>query len=207
MIMRILCCMIFAGQAAVGDPVDQVMEAAQASFARMPDLQIVASIAGSCGADDSVNDNVAYCTSENTIFLSLQAAQSPQAAYLVAHVLGHAVQVQHGIADIALQEITQRRAEEATLRGYVASQVDCVAGFLYAKAGLGPAQLSDWFAQEPFTGTHWGRNPLRVGPQVAIGLAQRDAWFVRGQSTPDLGACAAGEFGTELLLRAYRGER
>lgn len=205
MLKRILVGLLLAGQTAVAAPVDQVMAAAQASFARMPDLQIVASIAGTCGADSAVNQDVAYCTSDNTIFLSQSAAQTPQAPYLVAHVLGHAVQVQHGIADIALREITQRRAEEATLRGYVAAQVDCVAGFLYAKAGLAPVELSAWFTQEPFTGTHWGRNPLRIGPQVSIGLAQRDMWFLRGQDANDLGACAAGEFGAELLLQAYKG--
>lgn len=196
---------VLGGQAAHAAPIDEVMAAANTSFDRMPRLQIVATISGACGADDSVNRDVAYCTTENVVYLSQAAAATPQAAYLVAHELGHAVQVQHGIADVALQEITRRRAEEATLRGYVASQVDCVAGFLYAKAGLPPASLASWFTNEPFTGTHWGRNPLRVGPQVQIGLAERDMWFQRGQAASDLSACAAGEFSADLLLRAYKG--
>lgn len=194
-----------AGQAAFAAPVDDVMRTAAASFDRMPGLQVVERIEGACGADSSVNRTVAYCTSENVIFLSQSAAERPEAAYLVAHLLGHAVQVQHGIADIALREITRRRAEEATLRGYVAAQVDCVAGFLYAQAGLPPASLTTWFTAEPFTGTHWGRNPLRVGPQVQIGLAQRETWFQRGQATSDLSACAAGEFSADLLVQAYKG--
>lgn len=206
MIKQILAGLLLIGQNAIAAPVDDVMQTARASFARMPYLRIVPTIAGSCGADNGVNRQVAYCTTENTVFLTEAASVTPQAAYLVAHVLGHAVQVQHGIAGIALREITQRRTEEQTLRGYVAAQVDCVAGFLYARAGLPPAQLTDWFPQEPFTDTHWGRDPLRIGPQAAIGLAPRDAWFVRGQGAADLGACAAGEFGADLLLQAYRGE-
>lgn len=190
---------------AAADPVEDVMAAARASFDRMPSLQIVAQIAGACGADLRVNQSVAYCTSENKVFLSEAAAATPQAPYLVAHVLGHAVQVQHGIADIALREITKRRNEEAKLRGFVAAQVDCIAGFLFAKADLPAASLTDWFPNEPFTGTHWGRNPLRIGPQVSTGLRARDTWFQRGQTAADLGSCAAGEFEAALLLEAYNG--
>ncbi|MDE0852185.1 neutral zinc metallopeptidase [Yoonia sp.] len=193
------------GTAGTADSVDKVMAAAQASFERMPRLARVATIAGECGADGSVNQDVAYCTSLNTIFLTTSAAVRPDAAYLVAHVLGHAVQVQHGVADVALREITQRRSEEQVLRGYVASQVDCLAGFLLARAGLPPTSLAAYFVSEPFTGTHWGREPLRIGPQVAIGLTNRDAWFQRGHAAATLQDCAAGEFGADLLLRAYKG--
>jgi predicted metalloprotease len=181
------------------------MAAARASFDGMPRLRRVAAIAGECGADQHVNQDVAYCTTRNVVFLSDAAAARPEAPYLVAHVLGHAVQVRHGIADVALAQIRARRSEEPTLRGYVASQVECVAGFMMARAGQSGGSLADWFTDEPFTGTHWGRDPLRVGPQVAIGLAGRDAWFQRGQNAATLQDCAAGEFGAELLLRAYKG--
>jgi hypothetical protein len=197
----VLACFGTAGDA---DSVDRVMAAAQASFERMPRLVRVATIAGECGADDAVNQDVAYCTSLNTIFLTESAAAQSDAAYLVGHVLGHAVQVQHGVADVALREITQRRLEEQVLRGYVASQVDCLAGFLMARAELPEMSLVATFASEPLTGTHWGREPLRIGPQVAIGLKTRDAWFQRGYAAATLQDCAAGEFGADLLLRAYK---
>lgn len=203
--LRWLLPILMFGTAASADAVDDVMQAAANSFDRMPRLERVARIEGACGADSHVNQDVAYCTTRNVVLLSEAAASRPEAPYLVAHVLGHAVQVQHGIADIVLREIRARRAEEPTLRGYVASQVECVAGFLMARAGQQGASLTDWFNAEPFTGTHWGRDPLRVGPQVAIGLDGRNAWFLRGQAAKTLQDCAAGEFGAELLLRAYKG--
>ena len=195
----------FMAGSAAADPVTDVMATAQAGFDRMPTLQEVPQISGTCGANDAVNQDIAYCTTSNAILISSVARARPESAYLVAHLLGHAIQVQHGIADIALREILRRPSEEATLRSYVAGQVDCIAGFLYAQAGLPPASLTTWFADEPFTGTHWGRNPLRVGPQVAVGLAARDNWFQTGQNAETLRACTVGEFGAELLLDAYRG--
>ncbi len=104
---------------------------------------------------------------------------------------------------VVLQQIRNRRDEEATLRGLVELQVDCIAGFLIARAGQVPARLMDWFAQEPFDGIHWGRDPLRVGPEVGIGLAARDDWFQRGQSD-DLSVCGPGEFTADLLLEALK---
>jgi len=182
-----------------------VSATAQSDFAQMPQVRVVSQIAGECGADTAVNQMVAYCTTQNAILVSRDTAAGPEAAYMVAHLYGHAVQVQHGVADIALREILRRRAEEPKLRGYVASQVDCIAGFLLGRAGLPAPNLNQWFAAEPFTGTHWGRAPLSVGPQVSIGLDQRQAWVQRGYVAQDLSACAAGEFGAELLLRAFRG--
>lgn len=191
-------------QSAAADAVSDLAATTQRAFDRMPQVQVVDQIAGNCGADGRVNPAVGFCTTSNIIFLSAGAAARPEAAYLVAHSFGHAVQVRHGIADIALREITSRRAEEATLRGYVASQVECVAGFLLARAGLPAPNLPGWFDREPFAGSHWGRSPLSRGPQVSIGLAQRQAWALRGYQSNDLSACAAGEFGAELLLRAFR---
>lgn len=200
---RLFATLLLAGPAAA-DGVDDIMQAAQTAFAQMPTLQITPQIAGNCGADALVNQDVAYCTSRNIVFLSEEASTRPEAAYLVAHVLGHAVQVKHGVADVALREIRRRRQEEPKLRGFVARQVDCIAGFLFHRAGLPTASLGDWFEGEPFAGTHWGRDPLRAGPKVAIGLSERDRWFQRGQ-IGDLSNCGAGEFGPDLLLQALRG--
>jgi hypothetical protein len=50
----------------------------------MPDVVTVDAIAGECGADGSaLNDQVAYCTTRNVIFISEDARRDlPQAAYL-----------------------------------------------------------------------------------------------------------------------------
>lgn len=193
--------MVWAGTA-LADPVDQVLAAATQSFDRMPTLQMVDQIAGNCGADASVNSEVAFCTTFNRVFLTEAARQQAYAPYLVAHVLGHAVQVQHGVADVALREIRQRRAEEVQLRTYVESQVNCIAGVLYQRAGLPAASLTDWFDQEPLTDPHWGRNPLQQGPTVSITLDVADAWFRKGLRGGDPAVCAVGEFGAELLIAA-----
>ncbi|MDP5086983.1 MAG: hypothetical protein NWQ23_16305 [Yoonia sp.] len=185
------------------DPVAEVMTAAQAAFARMPSVVSVARIEGHCGADATVNSQVVYCTTSNEILIAGAAYDLPQAPYLVAHAYGHAVQVQHGVADFALREIRNRRSEEIMLRGLVERQVDCIAGFLMARAGLPEAALTDWFDVDPFAGAHWGRNPLHAGPQVGIGLDARAEWVARGQ-TGDLSACAPGEFTAGLLLEAVR---
>lgn len=184
-------------------PIDDVAIAAGMAFDQMPGLQRVPRIAGHCGSDDSVNGHVAYCTSDNVIYVTDTAADLPQGAYLVAHAYGHAVQVRHGVADVALAQIRARRAEEPVLRNAVERQVDCIAGFLVARAGLAPARLSDWMTDDPFAGAHWGRNPLRIGPAVSVDLDARDDWFGRGQGG-DLTACATAEFGADLLIAALR---
>lgn len=193
--------MVLLGQAAWADPVAQVEAAAQAAFDRMPVVRRVDQIAGQCGADAGVNSTVAYCTTTNQILLARAAVTAPQTPYMLAHVYGHAVQVQHGVADFALGQIRQRRSEEDMLRGLVTRQVECIAGFLMARAGLPQVDLRDIFAAEPFADSHWGRNPLRVGPAVSIGLDARADWFMRGQQG-DLGACAPGEFTADLLIEA-----
>ncbi len=198
--MRLVFALMLWSGAAVADPVADVAAAAAAAFDEMPRVQRVDQIAGRCGADATVNDQVAYCTTRNVIFLVSDGSVAP---YLVAHAYGHAVQVRHGVADFALAQIRARRSEEAMLRGLVARQVDCVAGFLMVQAGLPQASLMDWFEAEPFTGVHWGRHPLRVGPVVSIGLVERDAWFQIGQAG-DLAACAPGEFTADLLVVALR---
>ncbi len=185
------------------DPVADVQAAARGAFGGMPPVVTVGQISGQCGADASVNDQVAYCTTGNEILMARAAYDLPQAAYLVAHAYGHAVQVRHGVADFALGQIRARPAEEAMLRGLVERQVDCIAGFLVAQAGLPAAALTDWFDADPFADIHWGRDPLRVGPEISIGLEARAQWFAQGQAG-DLAACAPGEFTADLLLDALQ---
>lgn len=201
--MRMMISLLLWANFAQADPVDDVAAAAADAFARMPAVVRVDQIEGRCGADRTVNGQVAYCTSRNQIFLTRDAADLPQAAYLVAHSYGHAVQVRHGVADFALAQIRTRRSEEAMLRGLVARQVDCIAGFLMERAGLPATSLTAWFPDEPFAGVHWGRDPLRIGPKVSVGLAARDEWFQIGQAG-DLAACAPGEFTSDLLRDALR---
>jgi len=110
----------------------------------------------------------------------------------MAHVLGHAIQVRHGVADVALRAIRSRRSEEQALRGMVTRQVECVAGVLMATAGEQPAMLRG-FGQEPFTGSHWGRDPLNQGPRVSIGLEARAEWYEIGYAARDFAACTVGE--------------
>jgi predicted metalloprotease len=201
--MRWLMGLLVFATAGHADLVSDVEQAAATAFRGMPRVVTVKTILGECGADAQVNDQVAYCTSRNVIFVSEEARDLPASAYMVAHLYGHAVQVRHGIADFALEQIRRRRDEEEMLRGLVARQVDCISGFLVARAGMTEVSLTDWFAEEPFAGTHWGRDPLRIGPQVSIGLGARDKWFQLGQGG-DLAACAPGEFTSELLMTALR---
>ena len=100
----------------------------------MPSVRVVDQITGMCGADEGVSSRAAFCTSANEILL----IDRPGAADALAHVLGHAVQVRHGVADVALRTICARRSEEVTLRGYVERQVDCIAGFLFWGQGSRP---------------------------------------------------------------------
>ena len=100
----------------------------------MPSVRVVDQITGMCGADEGVSSRAAYCTSANEILL----IDRPGAAYALAHVLGHAVQVRHGVADVALRTIRACRSEEVTLRGYVERQVDCIAGFFFWVQGSRP---------------------------------------------------------------------
>jgi len=176
---------------------------AKASFERLPDVELVSEVSGNCGADPAVNRMAAYCTSQNTIFLAQSAAERPEAAYVLAHLFGHATQVQHGVADVALATIRANRDQEASLRAEVTRQVECIAGVFWQRAGFAPASLFEWFDNEPFSGSHWGRNPLSVGPEVSIGLTERDAWFQIGQ-TGDIARCAGATFGADLLVAAIR---
>ena len=103
--------------------------------------------------------------------------------------MGHAIQVKYGVADIALRKITDERSREKELRGMVTRQVECIAGVLFARAGLPNANLKRLYKTEPFTQSHWGREPLSRGPKVSIGLNARAEWFSKGQKTEQFQTC------------------
>ncbi|KNG95555.1 hypothetical protein ATO11_02900 [Pseudaestuariivita atlantica] len=191
-----------AAGSAQADPV-AVHDAATRLFPDMPEV-VETAAPDRCGLDQTVSAPMVHCTSDNTILVRPGALSAPDAGYRMAHVLGHAIQVRHGIADIALREIRRRRDEEAALRGLVTRQVECLAGVLFAEAGLPATDLATLYAEEPHTGSHWGRDPLRRGPQVSIGLAPRAEWFSRGQAEGEVAACAVGEIPVAPLIDALR---
>ncbi len=189
-----------ANSSAIAAPAE-IISAANASFQHLAEVVVVDQIDGRCGADDSVNPFAAYCTTDDTIFISKEAMNKPVADYLLAHVFGHVVQVEHGVADVALDAIWAEPSREKELRGYVARQVDCIAGVLVMRSGRSKMDLRKLLSADPFEDAHWGRNPLRAGPLMGIGLAARAKWFDIGQRG-DLSQCAAGDFSSDLLLRA-----
>ena len=195
---------VISGQAGAQDVVSRMETAARTSFAAMPNVRVVSQIYGSCGADGAVSLRVVYCTSSNQILVAADQLALPEIGYLLGHAFGHAVQVKHGVADVALRTIRSRRQDEVVLRGYVDRQVDCIAGFLVAKAGFDRGSLTDWMTDDPFDDIHWGRHPLRSGPVMSVPLVDRNVWFMLGQSG-DLAVCAVGEFGADLLIAAYLG--
>lgn len=190
-----------AGPAAA-DPF-AVHDAATGTFDSLPAVEIATDMGRVCGAGAVTNAHIGYCTTENIIYVSQIFAARPFAAYEMGHVLGHAIQVRHGVADVALREITRRRDEEAALRGMVTRQVECIAGVLSARAGLPRADLRAMTA-EPFTEAHWGRRPLNMGPRVSIGLDARATWYDLGYAANDFSACTVGEMSAELIVAAER---
>jgi hypothetical protein len=202
--MRWLIAILVWPALAQADPVAQIATAAAQAFARMPQVVVVDQIAGQCGADANVDARVAYCTTGNRILVAEPARDLPQTPYLVGHAFGHAVQVQHGVADFALREIRRRPEDEVMLRGLVERQVDCIAGFLAHRATLPLMDLADLFQNDPLGRPHWGRDPLRIGPVVDVSLAARAEWFAIGQKG-DIALCAPGEFTGLGLIRALQG--
>ena len=183
----------------------EVVRAAEGSFTRLPVVRLTSIFGGVCGGP-AANRMVQYCTDQNAIFVTQDLVDKvPEGApgYMLAHVYGHAVQVRHGQATRALAAIRAEPAREAELRGMVTRQVECIAGLIYGRA-LGPASLAVWFAEEPFTDSHWGRTPMSNGPRVSIGLEAREEWFQRGLAADGVEACAVGEMGIEALLRGVR---
>ena len=194
--------LVWAG-AAEADVIAVMSGAASRSFARMPQGVIVDQIAGQCGAGAAVDPRVAYCTTGNQILVAKAAYDLPQTAFLLGHAYGHAVQVQHGVADFALREIRRRPDEEVMLRGLVERQVDCIAGFLINRAGLPAMDLAALFRNEPLGSPHWVRDPFRVGPVVDVPVDARAEWFARGQDGY-IAVCAPGEFTGLGLVRALK---
>ncbi len=189
--------------AAAADPM-AVHDTATALFAQLPRVEVRADLDAACGAGRDSNPNIGYCASKNMIFVSEEFGLRPQAPYEMAHVLGHAIQVRHGVADVALRAIRSRRREEDALRGMVTRQVDCVAGVLMVSAGLTRADLAQLFAAEPFTDAHWGRQPINSGPRVTIGLAARAQWYDIGYTARNFAACSVGEMSSGLIVAALR---
>ena len=185
------------------EPVDMVADAAAAAFDRMPQLEVVAAMDGTCGADRTVHPDVAYCTTRNVVFVAREAAARQATAYLVAHAYGHAVQVRHGVADVALREIRARPEDETLLRGWVERQVDCIAGFVLSRAGLPLPDLVATYAADPLDRPHWGRSPLANGPHLPVPVTERADWLASGYQD-GLAACAVGEFDADLLIAARK---
>ncbi|MEJ8560705.1 hypothetical protein QTO30_05310 [Yoonia sp. GPGPB17] len=71
--LRWLMIAILAAQSAGADSVSQFTQATHLAFDRLPDVRRVDQIAGHCGADETVNQTVAYCTTRNQIFLASDA--------------------------------------------------------------------------------------------------------------------------------------
>ncbi len=190
--------------AAMADGVEDIDRIVHQVFPRTPPVQFVDDLTGLCGFGNGVNKGIAYCTSQNIVFIRKKSGSDVRSAYELAHVMGHAVQVKYGVADIALRKITEQRDRETELRGMVTRQVECIAGVLFARAGLPHADLKRLYKSEPFTGSHWGREPLRIGPKVSIGLNARAEWFSKGQKTGQFQTCSVGEMSADLIVRAAR---
>lgn len=181
----------------------QVESQAHALFRDMPKVVVVKDTREHCGADRSVSAIGAYCTTENLIYLTDTFPEPDFWAHHLAHLYGHAVQVRHGVADVALRQIRSRPQDEELLRGWVTRQVECIAGVILAQTDLGSDSLTNLYTDEPLTDSHWGRDPLAIGPKVSIGLDARAEWFEIGR-TEGLSSCAPGEVSSELLLKAQR---
>lgn len=190
---------------AKADDIDKVKEAVRIHFGwQMPTVPpFIGRTAGRCGATATANKDVIYCTSIDLIFLTENAASRPDAPYLVAHAYGHAAQVKHGVADVALSTIRANRDQEAALRMDVERMVDCIAGVILARAGLPATPLDSVYEKEPFTGRHWGRDPLRLGPMVTLGMQDRNAWLQKGHAAGHPSACDTVNFPADLVVAAF----
>lgn len=192
---------VLAG-AARADDLPALIARSEASFERLPEVVVLPEVTERCGG--GVLAPAIYCTSENAIYLSA-ALEGPEAAYALAHLYGHALQVRYGLADIALAAIRAEPAEEAAIRSRVTRQVECLAGVLLARAGIDVPPLDVLFEDEPMTDAHWGRSPVRSGPRVSIGLAARAEWFARGQAAADPAICAVDGLLPDLIVEGDAG--
>lgn len=178
-----------------------VQAAAGRMFTQMPEVQLSPVLPDACGSVEETNPDMRYCTSENRIYLRERPDAPVKMAHALAHGLGHAIQVRHGIADIALREVRRRPEDEDALRKMVTGQVACLAGSLLTNAGFLPIDLHALYGDEPFQDSHWGRNPLRLGPKVTTGLEFRADWLMKGQRG-GIEICTVGEIDVQVLLRS-----
>ncbi|QHQ34944.1 hypothetical protein [Algicella marina] len=185
-----------------------VVRAAEGFFTRLPGVSLTSALRDVCGGDGDSDPHMLYCTDLNRIYvarLDLTEMGEDEMAYRLAHMYGHAVQVRHGIADRALATIRANRAREWELRTMVTQQVECIAGVILREAigkrAQGPAAVA---GGEAFTTSHWGASPVANGPRVSVGTAERESWFRKGRDAGDFAVCAAGEFSSDLILRALR---
>lgn len=205
--MRILTilaafCVIASGVSA--DPTRAIDQAVRAVFTEMPDIEEVSEISGYCGATMTTNPDIIYCTNERRVYVRAGFWGEPQAPYALAHVMGHAAQVQHGVADRAFRAIQQSPQNEDALRSMVTRQVHCLAGVYYNRAGFVRTTLTSLYHREPFTKSYWGRDPVGRGPRVSIGMAPRNEWFLIGQGHGDPLQCSVEEVSAEPLARGLR---
>lgn len=201
--VRLLAALLLLATPAGADPAADVAAAAHSFLPALPPLIAPYSIEGRCGIPSPPGLGVAeegaiYCTSERRILMTLAARVAPDAAYRAAHLYGHALTVETGVADAALAAIRARPAEEPALRADVTRMVECLAGVVAAAAGYpdGPPE-----GAERFTGAHWGHRPA-AGPRVSIGAAERHAWFARGAEAGTFAACDTPSFPADLVVRA-----
>lgn len=194
----------FGSASAAGlQPSYRVYEVAKASFIGMPPISRGYFDPMTCGGNaEDVNPYARFCSTERRIYINYANRPDIEVAYEVAHLLGHAIQVKIGIADIALAAINSEPEREQELRAMVTRQVECIGGVLFARAGVERTSLKRIYTSEPFVDRHWGRNPLRRAPKVEIGLDERDKWFLMGQDAAELSVCADGDISSEILVNA-----
>ncbi|MEO0387755.1 MAG: hypothetical protein AAF281_09535, partial [Pseudomonadota bacterium] len=128
----LLLALLWTPVLAAADTLERLVAVAEAYFPKMPPVIVARDIAGLCGGGGDSNSSVQYCARSNRILrvpdLAARAGSTAAAGYMLAHLYGHAAQVQHGVADIALARILTDRAREAAYRGMVTGQVECIAG-------------------------------------------------------------------------------
>jgi len=203
-LVHIFCALISMIGPSFADNTRAINTAARTVFDDMPKIKEVPFVEEHCGANRGANEDIFYCTNQKTIFIRAGFWEEPVAAYALAHMFGHAAQVEHGVATIAFGMIQADPQNEAVLRSMVPRQVECLAGFFFREAGLPRTSLIDLFEEEPFTGSHWGRDPVSNGPRVSIGLELRNEWFELGQGLRTPLDCTVEDLSAEPLKRGLR---
>lgn len=194
----LLFLLLWPGTSFADDWLSQLVTRTENSFPDIPPVELTSDVRSVCGGE--FDGQGAYCPSETRIVLAEGVPDDPRGPYIVSHLYGHALQVTYGVADVALAAIQSDRAREAELRGMVTRQVECLAGVLLRRADLPLPDLAALYGEEPMTGAHWGRNPVRLGPQVSIGLRARQEWLANGYSAADPARCSVEEMSSDLIV-------